>query len=337
MTTPSRRASVRRRLLPAAAAATLSVLLLPALTGPAYAATATVELGTSEAFSVLAGSAVTNVPTSTLTGDVGVSPAAGASVTDLTCAEVDGSIYTVDVVDAADAECRQVDPGLLTTARAAQSVAYGDAAGRTPDTTFPGGDNQLGGQTLVGGVYRFGNATTANLVGNLTLNGDASSVWIFQATSDLVFASNSTVTLTGGAQACNVFWQVGSAATLGTDSDLVGTIMAGAGIAAQTRASIEGRLLADTAVTLDMNTITRPGCAEIPPTPTVGPDTPTSAPGTGSGGSPQVPQVPSGPVGAGDGSSAVVTDPLTRSLTLTAMLGLLVLSAVTMAHLRRRS
>ena len=160
------------------------------------------------------------------------------------------------------------NPGLLTTAKSDVTTAYLDAAGRTPDTTFVSGDNQLGGQTLVPGVYSFGHATTANLIGNLTLSGDANAVWIFQASSDLVTASSSTVTLTGGAQACNVFWQVSSSATLNTSSTIQGTILALTSITVAHGATVDGRVLARNGkVTLDTNTITRPTCAPQPPNP----------------------------------------------------------------------
>jgi len=227
------------------------------------ATTTTVPLGTADGFAVLAGTPnVTDVPTSAITGDVGLSPAPGSGITGLTCAEVTGTIYATD---ATGLPCFVVNPGLLTTAKSDVTTAYLDAAGRTPDTTFVGGDNQLGGQTLVPGVYSFGHATTANLIGNLTLSGDSSSVWIFQASSDLVTASSSTVTLTGGARACNVFWQVSSSATLNTSSTIQGTILALTSITVAHGATVDGRLLARNGkVTLDTNTITRPGCAPIP-------------------------------------------------------------------------
>lgn len=218
----------------------------------------TVGLGTADSFAILAGSSVTDVPASAITGDVGLSPAAW--VPGLTCAEVTGTIYSVDA--SGPLPCRVTNAGLLTTAKNDLTTAYNDAALRTPDTIFVAGDNQLGGQTLVAGVYRFGNAATANLIGNLTLNGSASDIWIFQATSDLVAQTSSTVTLTGGAQACNVFWQVGTSATIRTSASFVGTIMADQSIALQTGATLQGRALARVAaVTLDQNTITRPTCA----------------------------------------------------------------------------
>jgi hypothetical protein len=220
----------------------------------------TVLLQTADSFALIAGSTITDVPTSTIRGDVGLSPAAGSFIVGLTCAEVTGTIYSVDATG--PLPCRVTNPGLLTTATAAVTAAYVDAAGRTPDTTFATLDNQLGGQSLVPGVYAFGHATTANLIGNLTLAGNADSVWIFQASSDLVTAASSTVTLTGGAQACNVFWKVGSAATLGTSSSLVGTVLAHDDISVTNAVTVQGRLLAGAqasgAITLISDTITRP-------------------------------------------------------------------------------
>ena len=140
------------------------------------------------------------------------------------------------------------------------------AAGQPPTSTFATGDNQLGGQTLTAGVYAFGHAATANITAAspLVLNGqgDNNAVFVFQASSDLVTASNSVVQLENGAQACNVFWQVGSSATLESGSTFVGTIMALASATLDTGATVQGRVLARTgAVTLDANTITAPtGC-----------------------------------------------------------------------------
>jgi hypothetical protein len=254
------------RIRPHFTVATVSLLtagLVMGAAGSAQAATATVPLGSTDSFGVLAATAVSNVPQSVITGDVGVSPAAGSFITGLTCDEVDGAIYSVDA--SGPLPCRETNPGLLTTARSDQTVAYGNADGRVPDNVYPAGENQLGGKTLPPGVYEFGHAPTANLIGDLTLHGDADSVWIFQATSDLVTAASSTVTLTGGAQACNIFWQVDSQATLGADSTFVGTVSAGTDVVLGNKATVEGRVFAAAAVTLDMNTISRPGCTTPPP------------------------------------------------------------------------
>ncbi|MCA1707465.1 MAG: DUF3494 domain-containing protein, partial [Actinobacteria bacterium] len=137
--------------------------------------------------------------------------------------------------------------------------AYTDAAGRSPSDTLTA---DLGGQTIVSGVHR---GDTFGLTGTLTLDaqGDPNAVFIFQAASTLTTASGSHVALINGASPCNVFWQVGSSATLGTTSVFVGTILALTSVTAQTGASVTGRLLASNgAVTLDTNTVTRPeGCA----------------------------------------------------------------------------
>jgi Ice-binding-like len=280
-----------------------------------------VPLGTTASFAVLAGTAISNVPISTITGNVGLSPASGSAITGLTCTEVTGTIYSIDA--AGPLPCRVTDPARLTTAKNNLTTAYNNAAGRIPDSTFSGGDNQLGGKTLTAGVYRFGHGSTANLIGDLTLSGDASSVWIFQATSDLVTATSSRVILTGGAQACNVFWQVGSAATLNASSTFRGTILAHDDISLGSQVTVYGRLLAGGqashagAVTLIQDTITRQNCATTPPTtsppPTSGPP-PTSPTSTGghngppSTGTPpstpiQVMRTPGGSVGTGDHST----------------------------------
>ena len=157
------------------------------------------------------------------------------------------------------------------------TIAYNDAAGRSPTTNVAA---DLAGQTLVSGVYR---SPTLGLTGTLTLDaqGDPDAVFIFQAGSTLITASASRVALIGGAQACNVFWQVGSSATLGTASEFKGTILALTSVTANTSASVEGRLLArNGAVTLDSNTVTRPTCATQVTTTTTTPATTTTTPAT---------------------------------------------------------
>jgi hypothetical protein len=226
---------------------------------PVASAAQTVQLGTAAPFAILAGTEITNVPTSAITGDVGLSPAAGSN-DGLTTAQVTGTIYSADATGPAGSVD---DPALLTTAKTDLTTAYVSAAGQLPTTTFTTLDNQLGGQTLVPGVYAFGHANTANITAAspLVLNGegDVNAVFVFQASSDLVTASNSVVQLENGAQACNVFWQVGSSATLNSASTFVGTIMALTSATLGTGATVQGRVLAQNgAVTLDANTITTP-------------------------------------------------------------------------------
>ncbi|GAB2825826.1 hypothetical protein GCM10027176_32770 [Actinoallomurus bryophytorum] len=216
----------------------------------ARAATAPVNLGTAGNFAVLGGQTVTNTGPSVITGDLGVSP--GSAVTGFPPGTVFGTIHAADAV-AAQA---QVD---LT-------AAYNDAAGRTPATALPG---DIGGLTLTPGVYNA--SSSLGLTGTVTLDGqgDPNAVFIIQVGSALTTASGSVVNLINGAQACNVFWQVGSSATLGTGSTFSGNVLALTSISATTGANVNGRLLArNGAVTLDTNVVSRADCAPTP-TPTV--------------------------------------------------------------------
>ena len=212
----------------------------------------TVELGTAGGFSVLAGSGISNTGPTTIIGNVGLSPTTGAAITGFPPALVTGTVYAVNAFGPAGSIN---NPGLLIIAKNDLNAAYLDAAGRPANVTFvPVYD--LGGQTLVGGVYR--TPSSFGITGTLTLNaaGNPNTVWIFQAGSTLITASNSRVILINGAQACMVFWQVGSSATLGTNSTIVGTVMAQTSISALTGAKVNGRLLAlNGAVTLDSNSI----------------------------------------------------------------------------------
>ncbi|MGD0391402.1 MAG: ice-binding family protein [Acidimicrobiales bacterium] len=273
-----------------------SLVLLGTAFVPVASAASTVDLGTAAPFAVLAYSAVTDVPTSSITGDVGLSPAAGSNYAGLTKAEVDGTIYTTN---AAGPTGYTEDPGLLTTAKNDLTNAFTSANGQPATTTYTTGDNQLGGKTLTPGVYAFGAAATANITAASPLVLDGNGVFIFQASSSLVTASGSVVRLEGGAQACNVFWTVGSSATLGSSSTFVGTLMALTSATLNSGATVQGRILAqNAAVTLDANTITLPPTclAVTPPTTTTttapGATTTTTAPGAtttttaaGSGGS----------------------------------------------------
>lgn len=232
-----------------------------------HAATTTVNLLTADPFAILAGSAIVDANVSVVSGNVGLSPASG-SFNALPCAEVTGTIYSVD--GAGPLPCRVTNAGLLTTAKNDLTTAFTDAGGRTGATVLAGGDNQLGGKVLTDGVYSFSHATTANLIGTLTLNGqgDPNSVFIFQAASDFITASASVITLTNGAQACNVFWQVPTSATFGTGSNFTGTVLADQSITDNGGSTINGRFLARiAAVTLDNTHLSKPTCTTPTPTP----------------------------------------------------------------------
>ncbi len=249
--TMNKRMHGARAALAAAMASTLAIGMLAAGQTALAAGPATVGLGTAAPFAVLAGTpAVTNTGATTITGDVGIAPA--AAVTGFPPGTISGATH------AADAVALQAKSDLVT--------AYNDAAGRPLTATHA----TLGGLTLVAGVYNAGGATL-DLTGTLTLDGqsDPNAVWIFQATSDLVTASSSTVRFINGGQSCNVFWQVTSSATLGSGSTFVGTIMALTSITMASGVTLSGRALARNGeVTLINDTITRSTCSATTATPT---------------------------------------------------------------------
>jgi hypothetical protein len=236
-------ASLRRvRKLHGAALFLVGLLASMLFSGAAFAAPATVGLGTAASYSVLAGSTVTNTGPTTIFGDLGLAP--GSSVT--------GAPHVLGQTHVNDAVAIEAKLDLTT--------AYNAAASR-PTEGSAGTD--LAGQTFTPGVRTASGALLLS-AGSVVLDaqGDPNAVFIFQIGSTLITGSNTTVQLINGAQACNVFWQVGSSATLGTGTRFVGTVMAADTITANTAATIHGRLLAQTAaVNMDTNTITQSNCA----------------------------------------------------------------------------
>jgi hypothetical protein len=259
-------------------ALTAALLLSPVLLAlPAQAVAVTPPLGAAASFAVVAATTVTNTGPTVVTGDIGVSP--GTAVVGFPPGMVNGTIHAAD--------------GPASAASAAVLTAYNQAAGEPCDTTLTVAD--LGGQTLLPGVYCF-SSTTVGLTGTLTLNaaGNPNAAWLFKIGSTLITASNSAVVLIGGATPCNnnnITWQVGSSATLGTGTSFVGNILASASITLNSTASSTGGLYAHTgAVTMDTNTVST--CA-----------------GAGGKGGPTIATTPSGsaPAGGTVSDSAKVT------------------------------
>ncbi|MFT4727866.1 MAG: hypothetical protein ACI9UN_002364 [Granulosicoccus sp.] len=213
-----------------------------------------VHLGSASTFAILSQTGVTNVYRSSIVGDVGTSPITGAAIA-IECNEVsEGNIFSVDA--AGPAPCVSTSPSLLTLAVGDMGFAYTDAAGRTLPDEIELGAGEIGGETLPPGLYKWSSNVSISV--DVTLNGSATDVWIMQIAGNLSQASATRVTLAGGALAKNIFWQVAGSATLGTTSSFQGTILSKTLIAVNTGAYVNGRLLAQTAVTLQKATVTAP-------------------------------------------------------------------------------
>ncbi|MGV8848003.1 MAG: ice-binding family protein [Propionibacteriaceae bacterium] len=228
----------------------------------AVAAPTAVGLGTASSFAVLAGTGITNTGPTTITGDIGTFP--NTAITGATSLTLNGT--------------NRAGSSVTQGAKTDLVKAYTTAAGQGPTTAIPA---DLVGKTLKPGVYHSAGAIGLSGVLTLDAGGNRNAVWVFQAGSTLITSSGSKVAMLNGAQACNVFWQVGSSSTLGTNSTFIGTIMALTSISLQTGAKLDGRALArNGGVTLDSNTITRSACSSRS----------------------QISSVPRGPVGTGDNS-----------------------------------
>ena len=226
--------------------------------GTTGAAGTPVNLRTAGNYVILAESGISTVPPSVVTGDLGVYPMMATAITNFslmadatnvfaTSAQVTGKVYAADYA--------VPTPANLLLAIGDMGLAYMDAAGRAPDVTELGAGN-IGGMTLAPGVYKWG--TGVLIPTDLTLNGSSTAVWIFQIAQTLTLSSAVNVHLTGGALSKNVFWQVAASVELGTTSHIEGIVLSGTMINLRTGASIAGRLMAQTAVTLDTSTVTQP-------------------------------------------------------------------------------
>ena len=227
-------------------------------TGTIKSAGLPVNLGTAGTFVILAKSGISTVPISAVTGNLGLSPAAATYITGFslsadatnvfsTSTQVIGKIYAANYA--------VPTPSNLTTAVGDMQLAFTDAAGRAPDVTELGAGN-IGGMNLTQGVYKW--SSSLLIPTDITLTGSATDVWIFQIAQNLTLSSTAKINLAGGALAKNVFWQVAGSADLGTTAHCEGVILTYTMISLQTGASIKGRLLAQTAVTIDGSTVVEP-------------------------------------------------------------------------------
>jgi hypothetical protein len=216
-----------------------------------------VYLGSAGNYVALAKTAITNVPTSAITGNLGLSPAAASYITgfaltragtEWTSSQVNGGVFA--------ANNDPPTPANLTTAVGAMQAAYTDAAGRPTPNFLNLGGGAIGGLTLVPGLYKW--TTDVTLPSDVTISGGANDEWIFQITGKLTTSSAKNMILAGGAQAKNIVWQVAGAVDIGTTSQVEGVILCQTAITLETGASIEGRLLAQTAVNLAGNAVTAP-------------------------------------------------------------------------------
>ncbi|MBX4198329.1 DUF3494 domain-containing protein [Candidatus Parcubacteria bacterium] len=244
------------------ALALVAIVSIFGLTGLVSVQAATsVNLSNADSFTVLAGSTITNTGSTVINGNIGLSP--GTAVTGFPPGTVNG------VQNVANALAIQAQTDLTN--------AYTNAAGQGPVVTVP---TELGGTTKVAGAYDSATGTFG-ITGTLTLDaqGNPNAVFIFKTSSTLITAGASNIVLANGAQACNVFWQVGSSATLGANSSFKGTILALTSATLTTGANVEGRVLArNGAVTLDSNTINKSTCTVAAATPTPTPAVPTLTP-----------------------------------------------------------
>lgn len=211
-----------------------------------------VDLGVAGNFVILSKTGITSVYKSTITGDIGTSPITGAAMV-ISCGEVTGNVFSVD---AAGPACKTTSATMLTAAVSDMQTAYTDAAGRISPDFLNLGAGTIGGLTLTPGLYKW--TSPVNIPTDIAIAGGPDDVWIFQVAGTLTMSSAVNVTLSGGAQAKNIYWVVAGAVTFGTTSHFEGNILGQTGINLQTGASINGRLLAQTAATLQMNIVTQP-------------------------------------------------------------------------------
>ena len=217
-----------------------------------------VNLAAAGDFAILAKTGISTVPTSAVTGDLGVSPAAATFITGWSLTADATNVFSTSTQltgKAYAADYTAPTPSKLTTAVGDMQIAFADAAGRVPGTTELGAGN-IGGMTLAPGVYKWG--TGLLVPTDVTLDGGATDVWIFQIAQDFTIASGAKIVLAGGALPKNVVWQVAGLVDLGTTAHAEGIVLTQTSVTLRTGASINGRLLAQTAVNIDGSTVVEP-------------------------------------------------------------------------------
>lgn len=219
------------------------------------------DLANTFSYAIIAKTGITNVTGSSITGNIGVSPAALTYITGFSPIADGTNVFSTSssvigggkIYSASHAE---PTPTKLTTAIGTMEAGYGDLASRNPPDFNELATGNLGGLTLVPGLYTW--TTTVTIPADVTISGGANDVWIFQTTGDLVISAAKKVILAGGAQAKNIYWQVAGQVTTGATSHFEGIIFSKTGVTLQTNASMNGRVFAQTLVALDDNTVTQP-------------------------------------------------------------------------------
>ncbi|MBL0217380.1 MAG: DUF3494 domain-containing protein [Myxococcales bacterium] len=220
------------------------------------------DVASSGSFVLLAKTGITNVTGSSISGgNLGLSPAAASFITGFSLVADASNVFSTSASVVSPAKVYASNfasptPSSLTTAVLAMETAYTDAAGRTNPDFLNLGSGNLGGQTLAPGLYKWG--TNVTIPTDVTIAGGANDVWIFQISNDLDLSSAKQVTLSGGAQARHIFWQVAGGVTIHASSHFEGIILSKTAITLQTTASMHGRAFAQSLIALDNNAVTAP-------------------------------------------------------------------------------
>ncbi|CAE8647135.1 unnamed protein product [Polarella glacialis] len=240
------------------------IAALGAIASVSAAGPTAVNLGQAGNYAILSKAGISSVPTSVITGDIGVSPIDSTAITGFSLAadsnnasatstQVIGSVYAADYA--------MTTPADLTVTIGDMEVAYTDAAGRTPPDFLNKGTGDLGGKTLGPGLYTF--SSSVKIPTDCTISGSSTDTWIFQMSGDLTMAANKRITLDGGALASNIFWQVAGFVEVEVGAHMEGILLVKTAAHFRTGSSLNGRILAQTAVTLQSSTVTQPHLGRI--------------------------------------------------------------------------